>query len=160
MTVQKIIEQKITENLEIDNATLLTIEEATQLSEELKNYIDLWWLRSPGYFSDCGAYVGICGFIDRYGCNVSYDCVLTRPALKISNLQSSNFQVGDRFEFGGKPFQIISNSLAFCLTDIGNHCFREDLRAKDVTDYEKSDIKKYVDEWFNDFCFRGERNKK
>lgn len=134
--------------LKIIGATLLSVGEVEKLPQYLKPYTDWWWLRSPGYYQYYAAYVHDDGSTSYYGNNVgaAYGCV--RPALKLANLESSDLAVGDRFEFGGQEFEVISNNLAFCVDDIGRCAFREDWKATDANDYEQSDIKKYVDEWF------------
>lgn len=152
MKVKQIIVTEKTQELEITRATLLSIEEAKQLPLELRKYTSRWWLRSSGYDSYHAANVGYAGVVDNDGVCVPKDCFWVRPALQISNLNSSNLNVGDKFEFDGKPFKIISDNFAFCLTDIGRHCFREDWRANNANDYEKSDIKKYIDDWFEKAC--------
>ena len=48
----------------------------------------------------------------------------------------------------GEKYEIVSSNIAFCLSDIGIRCFREDNKADDANDYKKSDVKKYVDKWF------------
>ena len=135
-------------DLDITGATLLSIEEAEKLPLEMGKYDTWWWLRSPGTDSNA-AYVYYDGTPRRNGDYVENSDNTVRPALQIENLKSSNLQIGDTFDFGGKAFKIISNNLAFCLTDIGEYCFREDYRAEDSNKYEKSDVKKYVDDWFN-----------
>ncbi len=146
MIIKKIEKRLV--KIDVVGATILSVEEAENLPVGLREYKTGWWLRSPGHDSVHAATVIHRGPIYDYGEIVNYTGDAVRPALKISNLESSNFQVGDRFKFGGKPFQVISNCLAFCLGDIGQHCFRENRRAPEANDYEKSDIKKYVDDWF------------
>ena len=137
---------KIKTELEITEATLLSVEEAKALPQHLKKYEDWWWLRSPGYAQCCAANVNYDGSV-RYGgdyVNDDSDCV--RPALK---LKSSNLHIGDRFTFGGVEFEVISDNLAFCTSDIGRCAFRRKWGVKDANLYEASDVKRYVDEWFN-----------
>ena len=150
MRVYRKVEQYIECDLAITSATLLSIEEAEQLPRELRKYDHWWWLRSPGFYSDFAVLVDLVGSVYDRGNIVRSDDIAVRPVLLINNLKSSNLKVGDVFEFGGKQFKIVSDKLAFCLTDIGAYCFREDWQAEDANDYEKSDVKKYVDEWFND----------
>lgn len=135
-------------DLEITGATLLTVEEARELPEWLRKKLYWWWLQSPGKDSGHVAYVGVTGDIDNYGADVGNYYGGIRPALKISNLESSGLKIGDMFEFGGRQFEIISDDKAFCLGCITSKAFRDDWRADDANDYEKSDIKKYIDEWF------------
>jgi hypothetical protein len=40
-----------------------------------------WWLRSPGYNSDCAAFVNIDGFVIYYGGSVDYDSSGVRPVV-------------------------------------------------------------------------------
>ena len=148
MTVDKIVTQK--EELEIIGATLLSIEEAEKLPLRLRKYNRWWWLRSPGYFSNFATGVSSGGSVDRHGYRVSSSIVAVRPALIIKNLKSSNLKILDQFEFGGKIFEVISKDTSFCLEDIGIYTFRKNYKIEDnnANDYEKSDIKKFVDDWF------------
>lgn len=136
-------------NLDITGVTLLSIEEAEELPFKFRKYTSRWWLRSPGYNSYYAAFVYSNGSVDDFGDYVDLDSNMVRPALQIKNLESSNLKIGDVFYFGGKPFEVISNNLSFCLDCIGFYCFRRDCEASDANDYNKSDVKKYVDDWFN-----------
>lgn len=148
MNVKKILDV----NLNIVGATLLSIEEAEKLPLELRKYNLWWWLRSPGHSSYEAAIVYLDGSVDHYGYFVDISMGAVRPALQIKNLKSSNLQIGDVFKFGENEFKIISENIAFCLTEIGNHCFRKDREAENANDYDRSDIKKYVDNWFESAC--------
>ena len=132
-------------NLKINGATLLSVEEAENLlTMEDRKYRCWWWLRSPGDFSDCAAsvYGGGDVYYRGYGVDSEGDCV--RPALKISNLQSSNLLIGDVFEVGDWKFKVISENLAWLYEqDIGSHRFDEETNI-----YEQSEIKQIVDNWF------------
>jgi len=150
MKVKKIFVSKLELELNITGATLLTIDEARELPERLKAYRN-WWLRSPGGYADFAAYVDYNGFIHSHGDYIRNNLNVVRPALIISNLESSEFKVGDRFEFDGKEFEIVFDYLAFCLTDIGQCAFKKSFKkdwAGDANNYEESDIKKFIDEWF------------
>jgi len=137
-------------NLEIAEARLLTVEEAKKLPNRLRIYPRWWWLKTRGILSDSVTVVTKFGYINENGVDTAFDKGAVRPALEISNLELSNLRIGDTFEFGYRRFEIISDNRAFCLEDIGegyfNHCIEGEL--DDFNDYEKSDIKKYVDEWF------------
>jgi len=133
--------------LNITGATLLTDKEAEQLPQRLREYKKYWWLKSPGYSSLRSAFVIDPGFIDDWGICVS-DSIVVRPVLIISNLESSNLKIGDTFKFGDREFEIISTDKAFCLGDIGTSIFRNDWKASDANVYEKSDVKKFIDNWF------------
>lgn len=139
----------------IEGSTLLSIDEAKSLltQEERKRTYNgklcWWWLRSPGYEQICAAGVFYDGSVSFSGGDVYDDDGCVRPALTISNLQSSNLQVGDVFKFGGYKFKVISNKYALCEEVIGRCAFRKEWNAKDSNVYEKSDVKKFVDNWFN-----------
>lgn len=147
MKVEKIVVE--TEELEITGATLLSVEEAEKLPKRYRKYPYLWWLRSPGTSRDSATDVYRDGSISILGNEVSNEDAV-RPALKIENLESSNLKIGDVFVFGEKRFGIIDDNIALCLEDIGTCAFRNGWRAKDANDYEKSDVKKFVDDWFKE----------
>lgn len=148
---KKIIESNI--DIKIINATLLSVEEAvTLLTKQERTYKNWWWLRSPGLFSGIAAYVLDGGYGNDYGCNVSHSSGCVRPALNI-DISNSDIKVGDTFEFGGKEFKVISDTLAWMhKDDIGTTAFRTDYRQPDANIYEVSDIKKFVDKWFAANC--------
>ena len=133
---------------EIKSATLLSVEEMeTLLADDERIYKRWWWLRSPGRDQNIAASVSIGGSVRYYGNYVDYGSGCVRPAL-IINFKSSDYKIGDTFVFGDRVFKIISDDLAFCLEDIGCHCFRHDWNAAGANDYERSDIKKFVNAWF------------
>ena len=145
----------------IEGITLLSAEEAENLlTEEQRkckykydNEECWWWLRSPGMYQDYAAGVDYDGSV-CYRVSNGYGCV--RPALKLSTLKSSNLKsieelgVGERFEFGESTFTVISNKYALCDEAIEEMAFREDRKAKDANVYEKSDVKKFLDNWFRE----------
>ena len=136
--------------MEIIGATLLSLEEAKQLDKEiLKASGNWWWLRSPSiydkYYNQAACAHGDNGYV-----YVLVELsVGVRPALCISNLSSSNLQIGDKFEFGGRNFTVISDKYALCDEVIGRCAFRKDWEAKDANSYEASDVKVFVDQWFD-----------
>lgn len=131
----------------IENATLLSVAEAVNfLSADERKHNDCWWMRSSGCDPISAAYVSDSGSVHFLGARVD-DFFSVRPALRI-NIKNSNFKIGDIFIFGKKMFKIISDNLAFCTDDIGKFCFRKNFDAEDANNYEKSDAKKIVDQWF------------
>lgn len=148
MKVNVIKKRNDTVDLEIVGATLLSVEEVELVPEFLRPYEGYWWLRSPGDLSDSAACVSVFGSVDYAGDYICGDYVAVRPALIIKNLKSSNLKIGDIIFFGDKTFEIISDTLAFCTTDIGRNCFNSDYEKEDANIYETSDIKKFVDDWF------------
>lgn len=146
MKIKRMIE--IEDELNITGATLLSVEEAANLPVRLGKYDCWWWLRSPGFKQYHSAFVYKSSVIDYGGEYTSNIFGRVRPALIFSNTESSNFKIGDCFSFDGKEFEIISDNLAFCKSDIGHSCFRLDYKAHNANNYEVSDIKKFVDNWF------------
>lgn len=142
MIVKKLITKE--KELEILGATLLSIEEVeTLLTQEERKYKNWWWLRSPGIGSDHAAFVYDFGFVNTLGYHIDYTFGTVRPTLIIK--LNSNFKIGDIFIFNNKKFKIISKEYAFCLEDIKKTYF-----SKYNNNYEKSNIKKYVDNWFKE----------
>ena len=137
--------------LEITGATLLTVDEANELvTVEDRACGSWWWLRSPGVDRLLSACVYSDGSVYADGYTVDYGSGGVRPALKIENLALSNLKIGDTFCFGGKLFKLISDRLALCETIIGISRF-----DKSSNDYAHSEIKSYVDHWFDELMSRG-----
>lgn len=146
MEVEKIITKTETKELDISGATLLSIEEYKKYKDMIPECHGNWWLRSPGYGSSNAAVVFGDGTGSYYGRYVNIDDFAIRPALKISNLV--DVRVGDIVKFDGKTFTVISPKYALCDTAIGHGAFRKERNAADANVYEASDVKKFVDEWF------------
>ena len=132
----------------ITGATLLSVEEAKNLNKEILKADKNWWLRSPGDSGICAACV-----FGEDGCVIAHGLIVVstlgvRPALEISNLESSGYKIGESVYFGGYSFTIISDTYALCDDMIGECAFCKYPKAKDVNKYETSDIKRYVETWF------------
>ena len=146
----------------IKGITLLSTDEAENLltKEQRKcTYNDeacWWWLRAPGDDQYSAASVNGGGSVNCIGLYVNDDVDCVRPALILSTLKSSKLKsieelgVGERFEFGGYTFTVISNKYALCDEAIAEMAFRKDWKAKDANVYEKSDVKKFLDNWFRE----------
>ena len=144
----------VEEELNINGATLLSVEEAEKLPDRLLKCRNFWWLRSSGKYLNFSACVTPLGMINYRGEEININfCV--RPALILDNLESSNFDIGDIFIFGNKEFEIITKELAFCREDIEFHCFNEEKN----NDYESSEIKEYIDNWFEEVSSKEEKDK-
>ena len=137
-------------SIDIEEITLLSIEEYKKLKREISRIDDFWWLRSPGYtdFDLAACVIGADGIVSENGYYVS-NKLGVRPALKISYLKSSNLRIGDKIEVAGCMWTIISSKLALCDDFIGKQPFREDCKADDANDYEASDVKKYLKDWLH-----------
>lgn len=130
----------------IQSATLLSCEEARKYREMIPPVEEIWWLRSAGgddiiaacVFGEHGDVYDIGNYVDEeFG---------VRPALRISNPESLN--LGEKFKFGGQTFTYLGEGLALCDNIVGNCAFRKYYEAPNANDYGASDIKKYVENWF------------
>lgn len=141
MQVNKIVTMEYPVSINIKGATLLTVKEASALSVEMRKCFSSWWLRSPGRSGTYAACVG--------GGSVKDDIVEgslgVRPALEIEDHYLDD---GDQFNFAHHRWTVIKETKALCNDTIGICAFRENWQADNANNYEQSDIKKYVDEWF------------
>jgi len=142
MIVKKIITRTEEREINITEATLLSIEEYNQYKYLISCINGAWWLRSPGLDFTSAPCVDSSHIFYEY---VDYELGV-RPALKISN---SNLQIEDKFKFADHVFTVISEKYALCDNIIKKYNFRADWKVKDANNYELSDIKQYVDSWFN-----------
>lgn len=148
MNAEKII--TITEPIDIDvqGITLLSVEEAEQLPEDVLAADDSWWLRSPGRDCYYAAIVHDVGYVHGYGLYVYY-YLGVRPAL-IVNLESSNLANEDKILYRDHIWTAVLDRYLLCDDFIGTRQFRSDWRAVNANDYEASDIKKYIEDWFRE----------
>ena len=135
--------------LDIEEITLLTTEEARLVPRRILAAGDNWWLRSPGYDVRLAAYVYLDGFvlIDGYIVDNAFG---VRPALRICNFSSANLNLGDKLKLAGETWTVISEDFVLCDDIIGECAFRHDYKTPDANDYEKSDVKKYLETWAKD----------
>lgn len=156
MIVEKIIITTEKQELNITGATLLSIEEYRQCKDLIPRVNKTWWLRSAGYDVDLAACVfGEDGNVGEGGFRVFHEFGV-RPALTILNLESSNLQIGDKFTFAGHIFTVISDTYALCDDIIGECDFRENWRAKNSNNYETSDVKKRLENWYSNQVIEAE----
>lgn len=139
----KIIETREDLNLDITGITLLSIEEAEEVPENIRDCGYDWWLRSPGYSGILAACV-YGGHVYNFNVKLEFG---VRPALKF-NPSSANLQIGDSIKMFGYNWTIITDNLMLCDDIVGKTVFREDWEAKDANDYEASDIKKWLENWY------------
>lgn len=71
-----------------------------------------------------------------------------RPVLIVSNLMS-RYAIGDTVEFGdaGFAYTVISENKVLANFSLGQMRFRREYTAADANDFEKSDIKRWLDDW-------------
>ncbi len=135
-------------SMEIKSATLLTNQQAkTLLTQEEREDENWWWLRIPNNDPCTVAIVGKDGLISYCDYNKLDEYGRVRPAL---NIEAPKDEVGSMFRFGDIYFKILSENLAFCMQDIGNALFKENLSDENVYVYETSDIKEFIDNWFKE----------
>jgi|GEM_PF-2808699 len=142
-------------DLEIQEITLLSVEEAEALltsdrsslrwmtPDDLKRWC---WLRTSGDTpTDETYYAAVLDHgnnVRLNGCDVGEDCGV-RPAMRVS----TQLTKGDVFEAGGESWTMLNNELAYCDRIVAQSRYRRDSGASDANDYEKSDIKKWLENW-------------
>ena len=132
----------------ITGATLLSASEVKYLNKEILKADNDWWLRSSGdNVSRVACVVGDIGYVCNSGTYATYSFGV-RPVLQLENLGSSNYQIGESVYFGGHSFTIISDTYALCDDVIGKCAFCKDSKAENANEYETSDVKKFIDDWF------------
>lgn len=144
----KIYEQislEIERQIEIDKITLLSVDEYKANRYLISNVASWWWLRTPGTNID---YPGVEQIVNGwiFAGHVSHiDGV--RPILRIKNPESAFLKIGVKFRLADYTWTMLGDGLALCDDVIGECAFRKDWEAIDANDYEKSDVKKYLEEW-------------
>lgn len=133
------INEKIT-----DKIFLLSIEEYKRYKSAIPAIGFWWWLRSPGDYSDCAAYVNYNGSIYSLGYYVNYFHVAVRPALRIGNLESSNLKVGERVEECGRTWIVIDVDEGLAIAEKPIALRRFD---PEKNDYESSEVRQFLLLW-------------
>lgn len=138
-----------TEPVELDIAevTMLSSEEYLEAKAWIPPIYEYWWLRSLHINNDHMA-----GVVAANGRLLGRDTdssgsFSVRPALRIRNLASQHLKIGDVIELAGYTWTIISDDTAICDVVVGKSCFREDWQAPDANAYDKSDVKKWLENW-------------
>lgn len=149
----KELEPTSIESSNIKGITLLSAEEYEQFENNIPPIDAFWWLRSGYSGNDAAIVLDYDGVSCNYG-QYTYIEHSVRPAL-ILNPESSSLKIKDEFKFGEHKWTVISDTYAICNDTMGDYCFRADWRAEDSCDYEKSDIKRYVEIWY-DSCINKE----
>ena len=145
----KIITEYQPISLQIEGITLLSIEEAKQVPENLRAIDDWYWLRTPGGVDYCTMFVG--RSVDRSsyfgGSCVNYQGGAIRPVLRIDNRIPTDLIIGDKIEHAVYTWTVIADDLILCDEAIGYTAFRTDMNASDANDYEASDVKRWLEKW-------------
>ena len=135
------------EEIKFTGATLLSVEEYETYKDNIASLDDWWWLRSSG--SEAGYVADVYDSGDSYmlGSNICSSDIAVRPAITFDH-DKSKLLIGDKVLIDNVTFTVIADGIMLANEAIGMHCFRKDWNAPDANDYEASDIKNYVDEWF------------
>ena len=149
MTFKQIIETTKDIDLDVQGITLLSVVEAEQVPENMRAVYGRWWLRSPGYYDYFAACVHEFGSVHDFGHYVYDGGFGVRPAL-IVNLKSSNLSIMGKIKTAGHRWTVITDSLILCDDIVGFTAFRVDWRAKDANVYEASDVKKWLENWWEE----------
>lgn len=140
------------EQVKNDKIFLLSVAEYWRLRENIPLINCWWWLRSPGSDSCSAVDVRDDGSVCLNGCNVHDGSGAVRPALKISNLESSKLEIGARFVAYDFPWIKISEDLAIAEVPISFRRFNQVSRdhngvLEESNDYETSDIRRFLLDW-------------
>ena len=138
-----------TDWVDIIRAELLTKEDLSCVPFSIKQYRKNWWVNIPDEEDPLKVKV-----VDVSG-GVIWSKTVTRffavrPVLRMNTSRSGFIKVGDVFTFGGKRFYFATDTLAFCLSDIGNCAFSSHMMVSTAQNYNNSDIKQWIDSWFSD----------
>lgn len=131
--------------IQITGVTILSEKDYKQNRELISSQGTRWWLRSYDESGNTAACTYGDGEVEYL--NVSFNRIGVRPAL-LCNLASSNLSSGDKVVLNGQSYTALRGD--FLLKDemIGNCAFREDRETPDANIYEKSDVKIYVEQWY------------
>ena len=131
---------------EIHGITLLSIEEYEANKDVISHINNDWWLRSQGN-------AGFSAFVDgneselvKSGRPADFDLGV-RPVL-IYTPKSSNLNRGDKIQISNYKWTVLSDNLILCDKIVGHTCFREDRDATFANNYDASDIKAWLNNWF------------
>ena len=121
--------------------SLLTIEEAEALPKNIREYGGRWWLRTPGDYPDDVTCVHLGGSIIN-SIYVGYNNYAVRPVITVSNLKDLKVSIRDTIFIQGQKYVVISDNKILYNDEVVYHRF-----SNESNDYDKSEIKKIVDNW-------------
>lgn len=143
MKINKIIRRYAKVDVEILGITLLSKEEYSDSKKNIKPIENWWWLRSPSFYSSIMYNVGYFGDIDYNNVANPYGSV--RPALIY---KSNDLSIGERIYLSGKDWTVVSDKYILCDEEFCRMIFRKKWNANNANVYDASDVKKYLDDWF------------
>lgn len=142
MEITAIVKTKIKTSIEIVGLTLLSADEYERYKKFIPRINNWWWLRSPGYYGYRASYVNTNGDLDNCIVDDTHEAV--RPALILKH----TLNIGDKLSFAEHQWTIISEKYAICDDTFTDMAFREDYSVTHADSYLESDIKKYLDQQF------------
>ena len=122
--------------------TLLSADEANELTDKIRDVSRRWWLKSPGAFSDFAAFVRVDGSVSDTGDFVGNEEIGVRPVLVIEYLDSLKLVLYQKLEIFDKDWLYIGNNRALSKDVL--FCQKFD---KASNDYEGSEIERCLDKW-------------
>lgn len=138
-------------DIDIIGVTLLSAEEAEALPSEIRNIGKSWWLRSLNDYGIAAIITGD-GRVVNYGRHMLYPDGV-RPALEVGYermcMVNPRLDRGDKINLAGHTWTVISDQYILCDDTVGECVFQNDWEAPYAHDYEKSDAKEFLDDWFN-----------
>lgn len=120
---------------EVDEITLLSVEEAKKVQPQIRACSEWWWLRSPGLNQYFAAIVDKSG-ISELGDLVSSGYHTIRPVFKINSLES---EIGEKIMVNKTWCTIIDEGLVLADNPICNHRFDEKSNK-----WETSELKAFI----------------
>lgn len=144
MKVKGIKTTEIEIDIEVNKITLLSIVEYQKYKEKIPRISNWWWLRSPGHGSYRVAFIDDIGCIDDFGNYTFCDKCTVRPVLL------GTFGEIAEFEFAGYEWIVLSENIAICKDYLTYMIFDEK-----SNDYEKSEVKRYLEKWLKDALREG-----
>ena len=135
----------VKKSIDVEGVTLLSLDEFRMLPYKLRDIGKCWWLRTPG--DNVGTVMYVDDFGEEHEEGETVDTVLNsfhmmhvRPVLLVSGVKK-----GEKIRIFDNDWTAFSENAVLCDTQVG--AFRFDLAR---TDYESSDIKKWLEDWFQD----------
>lgn len=122
---------------EIDEITLLSVEEAEKIPQSILSCGNWWWLRSPGHNRFLVVGVNCLGVVFKLGFAISFDCYAVRPAFKISSLES---EIGKKITVNKTLCTVIDKGLVLADCSICKHRFDSKSNV-----WETSEIKAFIE---------------
>lgn len=130
----------------VNEITLLSIEECERYKSLIPRIDASWWLRSPGDNSRLAAYVFGSGAVDVYGRIVDFENICIRPALRLNMSDSAKLQPGNKVQLFDLEWTVldVAEDQIYVLADdiISKHIFDTKSNV-----WETSELKAWLEGW-------------